>query len=669
MKILITSDNHLGYKEKDDIRGKDSFDTFEEILMLANEHNVDFILQGGDLFHDNRPSRYCIDKTIQLLSKYCTGTDRTNIKEISKLNKSTDSVSISIPMLAIHGNHDDPSGLNRISTLNILHSAGLISYIGKYNSEKIIVEPIIIQNISLYAIGHIKDRILHSCFVEGRVVFKKPENYKNYYNILIIHQNRVQRNKEYIPESILDDFFDLVIYGHEHDSSITKGRFVVLQNGSTVRTSLCDSETGDKYCYILDVEDSQTKTLKLATVIKMKLHTVRNFVMDTIKVEDENFEATVENYLSNMIDKANAIYKNNMAKFKALSSEAKLPKKHKASKSREDFNTTRIVEEPSYAPVDFSDKNLHLPLIRLRVETTGLKVLNNHKMGLNFKQKVANPTDMIRFIRKKTVVNNVSNVPEASTSQDIYEILKSNLCNLTAIPEEKFIDSLECFVDKDDKESFNNMIKENVDRLVEKIDLGKILLDDVENEIKRINREEFGKVEDCPILDSLSDEEIIKSFENTEDNVETIKDKAENNNISLMSNFGTNNSNIFTSENNNEKIDVNCKNNSILNNTSFLTSASSAIFKDLSYETPNQQSFSGKNSKEARKVINSMSFKTNIHNPSTNNYNNKPLAQRRILIDDNENNMLAQDEKTVSNNKNEQCSSLEESSTDLLFDF
>jgi len=42
--ILITSDNHLGYKENDRIRGNDSFKVFEEILKSALELNVDFII-------------------------------------------------------------------------------------------------------------------------------------------------------------------------------------------------------------------------------------------------------------------------------------------------------------------------------------------------------------------------------------------------------------------------------------------------------------------------------------------------------------------------------------------------------------------------------------------------------------------------------------------------
>jgi len=55
-EILITTDNHMGYREKDPQVGMDSFHAFEECLEIANEKNVDFVLLGGDLFHEQRPS-------------------------------------------------------------------------------------------------------------------------------------------------------------------------------------------------------------------------------------------------------------------------------------------------------------------------------------------------------------------------------------------------------------------------------------------------------------------------------------------------------------------------------------------------------------------------------------------------------------------------------------
>ena len=40
MKILLATDNHIGYNERDPVRGRDSIETFKEILQLAVENEV-----------------------------------------------------------------------------------------------------------------------------------------------------------------------------------------------------------------------------------------------------------------------------------------------------------------------------------------------------------------------------------------------------------------------------------------------------------------------------------------------------------------------------------------------------------------------------------------------------------------------------------------------------
>ena len=59
--------------EKDEIRKDDSFVTFEEILTLAQSLAVDLVLLGGDLFHDNKPSRSTIVRAIEILTRYTLG--------------------------------------------------------------------------------------------------------------------------------------------------------------------------------------------------------------------------------------------------------------------------------------------------------------------------------------------------------------------------------------------------------------------------------------------------------------------------------------------------------------------------------------------------------------------------------------------------------------------
>ena len=57
LKVLLSTDNHLGYLERDPIRGNDSFKTFKEVFEIALQQDVDMVLLAGDIFHDNKPSR------------------------------------------------------------------------------------------------------------------------------------------------------------------------------------------------------------------------------------------------------------------------------------------------------------------------------------------------------------------------------------------------------------------------------------------------------------------------------------------------------------------------------------------------------------------------------------------------------------------------------------
>ena len=40
IKIMLATDNHIGYMERDPIRGQDAINTFEEILKLAVKNDV-----------------------------------------------------------------------------------------------------------------------------------------------------------------------------------------------------------------------------------------------------------------------------------------------------------------------------------------------------------------------------------------------------------------------------------------------------------------------------------------------------------------------------------------------------------------------------------------------------------------------------------------------------
>ncbi|PPQ87579.1 hypothetical protein CVT26_015321, partial [Gymnopilus dilepis] len=128
IRIMLATDNHIGYMERDPIRGQDSINTFREILQLAVKHEVDLILLGGDLFHENKPSRECLYNVTALLREFTLGDKPVQVELLSDplegkahgytfpaVNYEDPNLNVGIPVFSIHGNHDDPQGAGAVS--------------------------------------------------------------------------------------------------------------------------------------------------------------------------------------------------------------------------------------------------------------------------------------------------------------------------------------------------------------------------------------------------------------------------------------------------------------------------------------------------------------------------------------------------------------------------
>jgi double-strand break repair protein MRE11 len=48
MRILVSTDNHLGYLERDPVRALDSFAALEEVLYLAKKYKVGYKVLSVD---------------------------------------------------------------------------------------------------------------------------------------------------------------------------------------------------------------------------------------------------------------------------------------------------------------------------------------------------------------------------------------------------------------------------------------------------------------------------------------------------------------------------------------------------------------------------------------------------------------------------------------------
>ncbi|CAH0721370.1 unnamed protein product, partial [Brenthis ino] len=388
IRVLIASDIHLGYLENDAVRGEDSFIAFEEVLSLAVEYDVDMVLLGGDLFDHAKPSPSCMFKCTQIIRKYCFGEKPISIEIVSDqlknfsrgVNYEDPNLNVSYPIVSIHGNHDDPVGQGSVSSLDILSITGLVNYFGKWTDyTHVRISPILIQKgetkLSLYGLSHLKDQRLARLFAEKKVEMDLVEDGNDWFNILVLHQNRADRGpNNYISENVLPTFLDLVIWGHEHDSQVFATKdikrenesFLVIQPGSTVATSLASGEALPKHCVMLQLHKKEY----IITPIPLK--TVRPFVFKTIVLSEENLgnegvneNEKVQNFLKEKVEEA--------------------------IKEAENLHSGNVRQ-----PL--------LPLIRISVfyEHDG-QDFNRIRFGQNFNGQVANPNDVLIMKREKKI--------------------------------------------------------------------------------------------------------------------------------------------------------------------------------------------------------------------------------------------------------------------------
>ncbi|KAG7579944.1 hypothetical protein FFLO_00152 [Filobasidium floriforme] len=495
-RILIATDNHVGYNERDPIRGQDSMNTFREILEIAKERKVDFILLAGDLFHENRPSRACLHQMIALLREYSLGDRPVEMELLSDpmegntpgfnfpaINYEDPNLNVAIPVFSIHGNHDDPQGTGpegALCALDILAAAGVINYFGKVhlaaseedpndpNSSGIKIRPVLLQKggtrLAMYGVGNVKDTRMHYELRSNRVRMFMPQedNQSNWFNLLLVHQNRVKHGPQNsVPEGMFDDSIDLVLWGHEHDCRIEPEKvpnktYYISQPGSSVATSLAHGEAIPKKVGILSIQEGQFN------IEPIPLKTVRPFKIGDIVLEEEadNEENGID------MQKRETITAFLKIKIDELITEAENEWKelHPGTKEK-----------------------MMLPLIRLRVETTGAKELTNGpRIGSDFKERVANPKDVIQYHKKKAFVSKKDRVTADQPDLDemdedgllsssgtgegpskirMGELVKKYLQaqTLEVLGEDDLEDAVTRYVDKDDTDAIKDFVKETLE--------------------------------------------------------------------------------------------------------------------------------------------------------------------------------------------------------------
>ncbi|KAI8379915.1 Metallo-dependent phosphatase-like protein [Choanephora cucurbitarum] len=476
-KILIATDNHLGYLERDPIRGQDSFETFEEILQIAEAEKVDFILLGGDLFHHNRPSRSCLYRTMKMIRRHCFGERESKVwiasdqsinfaDEFSTANYLDENLNISIPVFSIHGNHDDPSGVDNLCALNLLSVSGMVNYFGASQSiEDVVVHPILMQKgqskLALYGLGNIREERLHRQWRGGHVKFMRPQEdgtgdgWKDCFNLFVFHQNRARHGPtSHIPEEFLDGFIDLVFWGHEHECRIHPEEFqyfAVTQPGSSVATSLSQGEAEPKHVGLLTIEGDEYH------LEKIRLKTIRPFQFTTItlsRVEGLAPSDTkgIQHYLEGVVE--------------SLIEKAKLEWKEQQQQSRYRLHP-HLEDEPNM--------EMPMPLIRIRVDYSGgYETFNPQQFGQKFIDRVANPKDILKFQRARPetqvrlkpseIMNDLATaIPERLDTLKVEDLVSELLSrDLSILPENGLEEAVKSLVEKSDKEAIRSFVSNSV---------------------------------------------------------------------------------------------------------------------------------------------------------------------------------------------------------------
>ncbi|KAL3455842.1 Mre11 DNA-binding presumed domain-containing protein [Aspergillus heterothallicus] len=477
IRILVSTDNHVGYNERDPIRGDDSWKSFHEVMCLAKERDVDMVLLAGDLFHENKPSRKSMYQVMRSIRMNCLGDKPCELELLSDASENFQGafnhvnyedldINVGIPIFSIHGNHDDPSGEGHLAALDLLQVSGLLNYYGRTpESDNIQNKPVLLQKgrtkLALYGMSNVRDERLFRTFRDGKVKFFRPSIQKeDWYNLICVHQNHhAYTETGYLPENFLPEFLDLVIWGHEHECLINpkinpETKFRVMQPGSSVATSLVPGEAVPKHVAILSISGKEMKCEPI------RLKSVRPFVMrEIILSEDkeakklarkENNRTEVTRFLMDIVEE--------------LIEEAKAD----------------WLEVHGDQAEEDEELEIPLPLVRLRVETStpeggSFDCENPQRFSNRFVGKVANVNDVVQFYRKKKTagarkkdnepdeasISHLATLDTMKVEQLVREFLAAQ--SLSILPQNSFGDAVSQFIDKDDKHAMEMFVNESLE--------------------------------------------------------------------------------------------------------------------------------------------------------------------------------------------------------------
>lgn len=226
---------------------------------------------------------------------------------------------VDLPIFLIHGNHDDPTrdgGPELLSAVDLLSVANLVNYFGRQDEvDNVRISPVLLQKgetkVALYGMGSMRDERLNRMWQGKKVKFLRPErggggggghneddekgggedDEKEWFNIFTLHQNRDlgRGSKNCVHESMIPEWMDLVVWGHEHEclihpSESLVGTFRIIQPGSSVATSLTAGEARRKQVGLLEIKGGNFR------LTPKTLSCVRSFAVGEVVLGDMSRE-------------------------------------------------------------------------------------------------------------------------------------------------------------------------------------------------------------------------------------------------------------------------------------------------------------------------------------------------------------------------------------------
>ncbi len=377
MIISVLSDFHLGIGYNSE-RENDSFDNLDEAIGLAMDS--DLILIAGDVFDSRSPRTSIWAKSISILTKPLLKKSNVNFVSTTKPLREIAKRSLeSLPVIAIHGNHDRRMK-DEINAVEALDHAGILI---RLDEQNIIFEKDGTK-VAIHGMSSVAER-----FAKQKLDEWSPKPVEGCKNILMLHQSidpyvytpleLPTLSKESFPKG-----FDLVVDGHIHGRVLdTINGKPFLIPGSTVITQLEKKEAElEKGIYKIEIQNDDVK------INFIPLEKSRKFFYNEIKASSEfSLREQIEKIINEIVFVKN-LSKPPIIKFKITGKDTDVVDEE-LKRIQEKYNGKAMIifskELESQEITEKIDFLRNLREKKLSVEEIGLHLLKKNLDELGFK--------------------------------------------------------------------------------------------------------------------------------------------------------------------------------------------------------------------------------------------------------------------------------------------